>query len=215
MLSGFCFSGYLIWNSVDNWQKNPVATTISTHPIEMVTFPRVYVCPPKGTYTNLNYDIVENSNKLLSNDQVANLTSFINELTYKGEQEHALNDIDSFVEENKFYNWYSGMSTVTKPFYVPRFGQPSQVISHRTSRTSGFIQSPYFGQKFQKNKFYSIMLITIIIKDILLHVSEETKLVLEIQMDMKEVQGGHEDLSVSLMGGWYPETIEEFTNWAI
>ena len=64
----FCgFSGavYLIYESFDNWSQNPVTTTIETLPISDVTFPKVTVCPPRGTYTNLNYDIMKLKQKKL------------------------------------------------------------------------------------------------------------------------------------------------------
>ena len=75
VILGFSFSGYLIWQSVDNWNQNPVATTISTYPIEDVTFPMIYVCPPKHTYTNLNQDIIEMQNESLTDDQIEELSS--------------------------------------------------------------------------------------------------------------------------------------------
>ena len=40
VLLGFSCAGYLIWESFDNWQQNPVDTTISTYPIEQVSFPK-------------------------------------------------------------------------------------------------------------------------------------------------------------------------------
>ena len=73
--SGFTIAGFIIWNSLNNWKENPVATTISTHPIEQVSLPKIYVCPPKHTYTNLNQDIVEMKDVTLSNAQVEELTS--------------------------------------------------------------------------------------------------------------------------------------------
>ena len=70
---GFSLSGVLIWHSFENWQKNPVETTISTHPIEKVSFPKIYVCPPKDTYTNLNQDIIDMKNVSLTSDQMEQL----------------------------------------------------------------------------------------------------------------------------------------------
>ena len=75
VLSGFTIAGYLIWNSLNNWMENPVATTISTYPIEQVSLPKIYVCPPKHTYTNLNQDIVEMKDISLTNNQIEELMS--------------------------------------------------------------------------------------------------------------------------------------------
>ena len=52
-------AGYLIHNSFANWSKSPIATTVSTHPIEELPFPTVTLCPPKGANTALNYDIMQ------------------------------------------------------------------------------------------------------------------------------------------------------------
>ena len=81
VLSGFSFAGYLIWESFDNWEQNPVATTVSTHPIDQVTFPKIYVCPPKHTYTNLNYDIMNTVNMSLSDDEINEMKKFVENLT--------------------------------------------------------------------------------------------------------------------------------------
>ena len=62
---GFSAALYLIYESFDNWSQNPVTTTIETLPISEITFPKVTVCPPRGTYTNLNYDIMKLKQKKL------------------------------------------------------------------------------------------------------------------------------------------------------
>ena len=52
--AGFIGAGALIYDSFQSWAESPVKTTIETHPISEITFPKVTVCPPKNTYTNLN-----------------------------------------------------------------------------------------------------------------------------------------------------------------
>ena len=93
VLSGFSFAGYLIWQSFDNWNQNPVDTTISTHPIEQVTFPKIYVCPPKHTYTNLNYDIEKTKKVFLSEDHTQELKVLVDDLTLTAEIEERMADI--------------------------------------------------------------------------------------------------------------------------
>ena len=53
---GFIGSGVMIYQSLEAWEENPVSTTIEKRPITEITFPKVTVCPPKNTYTDLNYD---------------------------------------------------------------------------------------------------------------------------------------------------------------
>ena len=68
IIMGFTGAGILIYRSFESWNESPVKTTIETHPIEEITFPKVTVCPPKNTYTDLNYDLMMTKNMTLDND---------------------------------------------------------------------------------------------------------------------------------------------------
>ena len=59
VMAGFCTAGYLIHNSYSEWYQSPIASTISTQPIEDLEFPKVIVCPPEGSNTALNYDLMK------------------------------------------------------------------------------------------------------------------------------------------------------------
>ena len=50
---GFIASGILIGKSYKDWQENPIATSITTHPINNLDFPIVTVCPPTNSNTAL------------------------------------------------------------------------------------------------------------------------------------------------------------------
>ena len=56
VVSGFTGAGVLIYQSFSAWDESPVNTIIETRPITEITFPKVTVCPPKNTFTDLNYD---------------------------------------------------------------------------------------------------------------------------------------------------------------
>ena len=47
---------------------SPVMTTITTHSIGQLKFPTVTVCPPKGSNTALNYDLMKLKNRTLSRE---------------------------------------------------------------------------------------------------------------------------------------------------
>ena len=115
MLLGFTIAGFLIWQSLDNWQHDPVDTTISTHPIEQVTFPKIYVCPPKHTYTNLNYDIINNKDVMLSEGQIDDLRNLIDESIKTVELQQIMAQVDRVNVNNKFLNWYMGLSQIEIP----------------------------------------------------------------------------------------------------
>ena len=46
--------------------ENPIATSITTHPIDDLDFPVVSICPPKDSSTALYHDLVKAGNKTLS-----------------------------------------------------------------------------------------------------------------------------------------------------
>ena len=67
VFTGFTISGLLINQSFDSWSKSPIKTTIETKPISEVTFPKVIVCPPGDTFTDLNYAIMMMENMTMNN----------------------------------------------------------------------------------------------------------------------------------------------------
>ena len=65
VITGFSVAGFIIHLSLKSWSESPEKTTLETLPIAMVKFPIVTVCPPKNTFTNLNYDFMMAKNKSL------------------------------------------------------------------------------------------------------------------------------------------------------
>jgi hypothetical protein len=63
---GFLVAGTLINSSYAEWKNSPVSTTITTHPLSDLPFPTVTVCPPKGSNTALNYDLMRADNDSLT-----------------------------------------------------------------------------------------------------------------------------------------------------
>ena len=55
----FTAATLLILKSFQSWADSPVSTTIETMQLTKLTFPKVTVCPPKNTYTDLNYDLID------------------------------------------------------------------------------------------------------------------------------------------------------------
>ena len=67
VIGGFSGAVYLIYLSFQSWNESPVKTTIETLPISEVIFPKITICPPRNSYTNLNYDLIKISNKTIEN----------------------------------------------------------------------------------------------------------------------------------------------------
>ena len=108
--SGFMSAGYLIQVSFRNWQDNPIRTTIETLPISEVEFPKISVCPPKDTYTNLNFDLLQSKNMSKFSENVRNvlMENFIHHFQQLDYEKHQLALQKSFKEDNRYKNWYTG-----------------------------------------------------------------------------------------------------------
>ena len=187
----------LIWQTLENHYENPVATTISTYPIEQAIFPQIYICPPMHTYTNLNYDIIDTykRNVTLNTKQLVNLQHLIDEIFEEVGLDNSLEKID-FVEENKYRNWYFGLSSVL----LGQFYQEDEIRKHELEHyeiksTSGKIRTPLYEEPVNKNDFYHSVSYSYDLM-ILHNCSLDQKLVVELNFDTKETRGGRESVTI-------------------
>ena len=113
---GFIVASFLTWESFQSWADNPVRTTTKTLPMTEIKFPKVTVCPPKNTLTDLNYDLMIAENALLTNETkkelYENITEWIDENVY-------MDLYDKVDEKNRFYNWYYGFTSLFSMFFIP------------------------------------------------------------------------------------------------
>ena len=65
--TGFIAAGVLIHQSFKGWADSPITTTVETISIERITYPKITVCPPPNTFTDLNYDLLMTQNMTLDN----------------------------------------------------------------------------------------------------------------------------------------------------
>ena len=66
IIVGFVGASLIIKESFESWSESPVKTTIETFPISDIKFPKITVCPPKNTFTDLNYDLMITENLTLT-----------------------------------------------------------------------------------------------------------------------------------------------------
>ena len=92
VVSGFVGAGYIIKESFDSWAESPVKTTIETLPMDELKFPKVTVCPPKNTFTDLNYDLIMTENITLTEEMRDEMFRYAVDV---------INE-DSFSENNSF-----------------------------------------------------------------------------------------------------------------
>ena len=115
VIAGFIGAGFIINESFQNWHDSPVTTTIETLPISEIEFPTVTVCPPKGTYTNLNYDLMMTKNMTLDSSKRKDLFNFAMGLIFNAQLENSLTKLNMLEEENRFRNWYYGYTEMVLP----------------------------------------------------------------------------------------------------
>ena len=144
VLAGFTGAGYIIHTSFQSWAESPIKTTIETLPISEIKFPKVTVCPPKNTYTDLNHDLMIAENITLTEEMRDELIDYSEKVI----NEHVFMDyLDMFEEKDRFYNWYYGYSVIWRPFVDEDNDQLVNIII--TSAISGVVTTQYFGEQYK------------------------------------------------------------------
>ena len=69
-------SGFLIHQSFQTWEQQPIVTTIETLPAEQMKLPKVTVCPPKNSFTDLNYDLMLAKNVTFTSEKIEELSNY-------------------------------------------------------------------------------------------------------------------------------------------
>ena len=172
-------------------------TTIETKAISELNLPVVTVCPPKGTFTNLNYDLVTINNTLMGEDQIKSLKTFIHKAIIDQEFEAVSEEDKSYMIKGKYESWFKGITQFTLPetktkttFYL------------WTTASVGEAETPNFGADYSKKSFplkLSYILLIFPPKNI---TSTKDKLFnLEIQVNTKKYEGeGSEWIEISPSG---------------
>ena len=148
---GFIISTFLIVEMYISWGDNPIRTNIDTLPMSKIRFPKVTVCPPKGTFTDLNYDIKRAEGKNLTLREREELNKYARDTI---ERISFMENLNQLQEKDRFYNWYhtiSGLDGKRIDFLSKKYSDYPQEYEVETTATSGVITSHLFGKKFDKN----------------------------------------------------------------
>ena len=116
VIAGFTGAAVIIYQSFESWAESPVKTTIETKAITEINFPKVTVCPPKNTYTDLNYDLMMAENMTLDNDTRNEMANFAVELLYDHLHDVHMKNLSKLEENGRYLNWYRGYSDVQLPY---------------------------------------------------------------------------------------------------
>ena len=154
VIGGFTGAGVMIYQSFNVWAESPVKTTIETVPIEEIKFPKVTVCPPKDTYTNLNYDLMTQI-KTFDNRTQQELYDFaMDKLTQLLYDEMSAN-LSKLEDSSRYYNWYHGYAEIALPcpsHAHPPYPESDLYYRFHTYAKNGSISTKYFGESFDAKK---------------------------------------------------------------
>ena len=147
VLAGFTGAVFLIHESFYSWSESPVKTTVETFPISDVKFPKVTVCPPKNSYTDLNYDLKITDNITLTEDMRDQLFEYALEISE--EYIFSGNNWTKLQEKDRFYNWYYGCTKIIPPWFEDDDYNVGLSFEIHTSAISGVVTTQYYGEQFQ------------------------------------------------------------------
>ena len=145
--TGFVGGGFLIKSSFDSWSESPVKTTVETLPIADIELPKVTVCPPRNTFTDLNYDLMMTENKTLTDDMRDETFKYAVEVFNKDSFSH--NAWAKLQEKDRSYNWYHGYTELILPY--DGYNDYLSLDTY-TSATSGVVTTQYYGDQFKSEK---------------------------------------------------------------
>ena len=150
--TGFLLASYLIDDAFVNWEESPIKTTIETRPISEITFPKVTVCPPKNSFTDLNYDIVSQENVTLTEEDRQDIFQLALNRHYDDHVQRIVRNMSKLEEDNRFYNWYHGYTKIRLPIWMEYYDEWTLKFYTETSATSGTLRTQYFGDQFMSDK---------------------------------------------------------------
>ena len=156
VIGGFLGASLLIKESFDSWSESPVKITLETTPIAEIRLPKVTVCPPKNTFTDLNYNLIMTENITLTEETKEKLYKHAIEVI----NEKSFSKNDTWIklhEEDRFYHWYHGYTRIRSPYY----DSDELNIPISTSATSGVVTTQHYGEQFmpdlvEKKLYYRV-----------------------------------------------------------
>ena len=141
VILGFIGASVMIYQSFQAWDESPVTTTIETLPIEKIAFPKVTVCPPKNTYTDLNYDLIRTESVDLEHETRVELTNLAMNLLQNHLNVEILKNLSKMEEKDRYFNWYNGYTQITVPYRNSLENKYDQYYNIHTYDKSGSIST--------------------------------------------------------------------------
>ena len=186
---GFFVAGYLINSSYSDWQASPVATSIETHAIEDLDFPTVTVCPPKGSNTALNYDLMKAHNNSLTIEDRENIKKEANYFFVITTIEHSKNTA-AVVNKENLRKTFLGFQSVPEMFAENHGFEIRMWDNIGTWHTPGF-REEYDQRYYEDDKYFNIILE---LPNNLPEQISSGSLIINLEVDIREEEGWQEDI---------------------
>ena len=198
VIGGFTGAGILIHQSFRVWEDSPVKTTIETLPIKNIKFPKVTVCPPRNTYTNLNYDLMMTENMTLSNETRNELVNYALKVVNEFKVQEVFRNLSMLEDGNRYYNWYYGFTDKRTPElrYDEDTLQYYAKFEMKTGSVNGNVRTKNFRGKFNEQDLDNIMVIDIKIFPPHMPKHEDKNITLFFEIELDPIYVGFERLKI-------------------
>ena len=188
VLCGFLGAIYLINDSYSDWQESPIATSISTHPIAELDFPTVTVCPPRGSHTALNHDLIKAGNQSLTQEDRENLKQAAYDIFTKGSHDEYVLAMVEAANPGNLEQIYQGYQAPPRPYGDGGF-------ETRMWNNEGGYQTPGFGGEYDE-RFYKADRVYHAVLEFPADLAEQVgggRLVVEVEVDTRVEEGWREE----------------------
>ena len=152
VIAGFTLATVMIQKSFQSWNEDPIKTTIETLPITEIVFPKLTVCPPKNTYTNINYDLMKMDNITLDNNTRNEFKKYFDDFLIQISYNILMTKLQGLQDNDMYYNWYRGYAKIDLPSFDYGLDDPLVTFTLNSHASSGVVLTDYFGQKISFNK---------------------------------------------------------------
>ena len=73
------------------------------------------MCPPKNSFLNLNYDIMESDQMKIDRQQRTELFDYAIDIIQKNLYNEVMKNLSMIEDPNRYQNWYNGLTKVSYP----------------------------------------------------------------------------------------------------
>ena len=190
---GFVGAGILIAKSYKEWQENPIATSITTHPIDDLEFPNVTICPPKDSNTALYHDLVKAGNGTLSDENKQKLRHAAYDIFVRKPHEEYVNKMLATLQMGNIDEMLQGFHSRPIPHNNAENG-----LKIKMWNLNGTITTPWFGGDYveeyykENREFLMVLELPENIKDQV----GSGSLIIDLEVNTREEAGWVEEVNL-------------------